>query len=114
MEKLAYLLWNEASGKSGDAFRDELLSGLPRALSEEGASQLKVAVTDSGVAAGEMLHLGAHAPNALVTFWLECVQDRAPAEAILSASCERLAGYLVAESQPLRVDTPPGAKGAKQ
>ncbi len=113
MEKLAYLLWNEASGQSGDAFRDELLSGLPRALSEEGASQLKIAVTDSGVEAGEGLHLGAHAPNALVTFWLECVQDRAAAEAILSACCGRMAGYLVAESQPLRVATPSGGQGQR-
>lgn len=113
MEKLVYLLWNDASGKSADAFRDELLEGLPHALSKEGASQLKVSVTDSGVAAGEALHLGAHAPNALVTFWLECVQDRAPAEDILLTCCDRMAGYLVAESQPLRIHTPPDGQGQR-
>jgi hypothetical protein len=113
MEKLAYLLWNDSPELNADAFRDGLLSALPHALTSEGASQLKISVTDSDVAAGETLHLGAHAPDALITFWLECVQDRAPCEAILSGACDRMAGYLVVESQPLRVATPPEGEGKR-
>ncbi|MFK7898624.1 MAG: hypothetical protein AB8G23_22515 [Myxococcota bacterium] len=113
MEKLAYLVWNDSSNVNADAFRDRLLGNLPDALAREGATQLKISVTDSGVADGEALHLGQHAPQALITFWLECVQDRGPVEAILVGECDRMAGYLVVESQPLRVETPPGGPGQR-
>jgi hypothetical protein len=112
MEKLAYLLWKDAA-TAPDAFRDRLLDRLPPALEGEGALRLKISVTDSAVAAGEKLHLGAHRPDALVTFWLECCQDRAASEAALAAVAERMAGYLVAESHPLRVETPEGGQGAR-
>lgn len=112
MEKLAYLLWNDDDSCDRDAFRDRLLAKLPGPLAEAGATRRKVVVTDSHVAEGEALHLGALAPDALVTFWLDCCQDRAPAEAALATVCDRLAGYLVVESEPLRAETPPdGADG---
>jgi len=113
MEKLAYLLWNDAAELAADAFRDRLLSALPQPLAEQGATQLKVIVTDSDVAEGASLHMGALVPHALVSFWLECIQDRAPAEAILAAACDRMAGYLVVESQPLRSLTPAGGVGKR-
>ena len=112
MEKLAYLLWKDATA-TRDAFRDRLLANLPRNLTEQGASQLKISVTDSDVSDGDGLHLGAHAPDALVTYWLECVQDRGGCEAVLASACDRMAGYLVAESQPLRVATPAGFEGKR-
>lgn len=108
MEKLAYLLWNDDDSLATDAFRDRLIGDLPDALAKEGGHALKICVTDSAVDAGANLHLGALAPQALVTFWLECCQDRAPAEAVLVNACDRLAGYLVVESHPLRVETPDG------
>jgi hypothetical protein len=113
MEKLAYLLWTDDAASGADAFRDRLLASLPDALSQHGASRLKVSVTDSDVAEGVNLHLGAHAPDALVTFWLECCQDRHSAEAVLEAVSGRTAGYLVVESSPLRVDTPAGGIGKR-
>lgn len=113
MEKLAYLLWNDGVADSRDAFRDRLLDRLPGALEAAGAMQRKVCVTDGHVDAGEALHLGARAPDALVTFWLECCQDRAEAEAALAAAAGRLAGYLVVESHPLRFDPPEGAPGQR-
>lgn len=113
MEKLAYLLWNDEPNRSPDGFRDQLLADLPTPLLEAGAGRVKVIATDSAVEAGAALHLGAHRPDALVTFWLECAQDRAPAEAVLVAACDRLAGYLVAESHPLRVATPEGGLGKR-
>lgn len=111
MEKLAYLLWDEAS--AGNALRDRLLATLPRSLADEGASQVKVLVTDSDVEEGENLHMGAQVPHALVSYWLECVQDRGPAEAKIAEVCARSAGYLVVESQPLRAETPAGGIGKR-
>ena len=111
MEKLAYLLWNESS--DADAFRDRLLSELPASLAAAGALRLKVSVTDSDVSAGAALHLGALVPDALVTFWLECCQDRAAAEGALQTVSVRNAGYLVAESHPLRTETPEGGIGQR-
>jgi len=115
VEKLVYLLWNDkpADQRDNDAFRDQLLSTLPDRLMRNGASQLKISVTDLAVAAGESLHLGALSPSAMVSFWLECVHDRAPCEALLTRSSSRLAGYLVVESQPLRTETPVGGVGAR-
>ena len=116
MEKLAYLLWNDDATpmpERGGAFRDRLIGALPDALAKAGATRLKVSVIDGDVAAGEALHLGALAPDALVSFWLECAQDRGPAEAALLGACTRLAGYLVAESHPLRTETPEGGIGQR-
>ncbi len=113
MEKLAYLLWNDGVADSRDAFRDRLLERLPTALDAAGALRVKVCVTDGEVDAGQKLHLGSHAPDALVTFWLECCQDRGEAEVTLAQAAGRLAGYLVAESHPLRIETPEGGEGAR-
>lgn len=121
MEKLAYLLWNEAakdrraapSDAEADRFRDRLLEALPDALAKAGALRLKISVIDGDVAAGAKLHLGALRPDALVSFWLECCQDRGPAEAALAAACGRMAGYLVVESHPLRTRTPEGGIGRR-
>lgn len=113
MEKLAYLLWNEGPNDDVNAFRDALLVALPEPLAERGAVRLKIVVTDADVAEGASLHRGALAPDALVTFWLECIQDRAPAEAVLAGVCDRMAGYLVVESQPLRSETPAEGPGRR-
>lgn len=113
MEKLVYLLWKRPGDSNNDVFRDRLLQSLPAPLARHGAAQLKIAVSDSDVAAGASLHLGAHAPDALVTFWLECIQDRAPAEALVAANAGRHAGYLVVESQALRLVTDPAQRGTR-
>ncbi len=113
MEKLAYLLWNPRPEADADDFRDLLLSSLPDALAAAGALRLSINVIDSDVAAGEKLHLGALRPDALVNFWLECCQDRGPVEALLAAVCERMAGYLVVESHPLRTHAPEGGVGKR-
>jgi hypothetical protein len=113
MEKLVYLLWKRESDPNNDVFRDRMLKSLPDALAGYGASQLKLSVSDSDVAAGASLHLGAEKPDALVTFWLECIQDRGPAEARLAEVAGRQAGYLVVESQALRLATDPAKRGTR-
>lgn len=111
MEKLVYLLWDDetrdvetVAGAAGDAFRIRLLTTLPDSLRERGAAQLKISATDAAVEAGKGLHLGPLEPGALVSFWLECVQERNDCEAILAQCTRKSAGYLVVESQPLRTN----------
>lgn len=113
MEKLAYLLWNDDSKTDKDAFRDRLLAGLPDALEKEDAMRLKISVIDSDVEQGAKLHMGALAPDAFVSFWLECCQDRSGCEAALAKASGRMAGYLVVESHPLRTETPEGGMGQR-
>lgn len=112
MEKLVYLLWREA-GVDPDAFRDRLLGTLPSAPAFAAARPLGISVTDSAVAVGASLHLGAERPDALVTFWLDCARDRAPCETVLAAVADRLAGFLVAESHPLRLDPSSAREGER-
>lgn len=105
MEKLMYMLWDdrEVLGRAHDQLRDDLICQLPKALAQLGAKKLTICVIDSDVAAGEKLHLGPREPHALVTFWLDCVGERAAAEAVLDTIVRNKAGYLVAESQPLKL-----------
>ena len=113
MEKLVYLLWKRGTDPNDDTFRDRLLQDLPPGLSNHGASQVKLCVCDSDVSAGASLHLGAHAPDALLTFWLECIQDRGPAQALIARVSGKYAGYLVVESQALRLKTDPAEQGKR-
>ena len=113
MEKLVYLLWKREADPNNDVFRDRLLSHLSKALGNHGASQLKLSISDSDVVAGASLHMGPHRPDAFVSFWLECIQDRGPAEALIEQVAGRLAGYLVVESQALRLDTDSSRRGTR-
>ena len=115
MEKLVYLLWSQPSrSDSGiNAFREELLKTLPGELHHDGASQLKISVTDSAVESGEKLHIGPLAPDALISFWLECVHERSTCEAAISRCSSRMAGYLVVESQPIRQHSAGDLKGVR-
>src|SRR5690606_26092142 len=111
--KLVYLLWKREADSDNDVLRDRLLAELPGALASHGASGIKLAVSDGDVAAGSALHLGARRPDALLSFWLECIQDRGPAESLVAGLVGRHAGYLVVESQPLRLVTDPRKRGTR-
>lgn len=107
MEKLIYLLWRPDM-RAPDDFRDRLLASVPTRAARHGARRVKVCATDSAVDAGARLHLGPLHPHALVSFWLDAAEDRAPMEALLVPLSARLAGYLVVESEPLRYAGPSG------
>ena len=113
MEKLVYLLWKRDADPNNDVLRDRLLGALPKALAELGATQIKLSISDGDVAAGAGLHMGPERPDALLGFWIECIQDRGPAEAWIRAQTGRHAGYLVVESQPLRLATDPAKSGRR-
>lgn len=101
MEKVAYLLWSPPT-RSPDQFRERLLASVPTQFGRLGARRVKVCVTDSAVDAGAGLHLGAHRPHALVTWWTDSSFDDRGCVDILASVTDRIAGYLVSESEPLR------------
>jgi hypothetical protein len=101
MEKLAYVVWKQGA-EADERFKQRLLEQVAPQLRSH-AGKLRISVVDDDVAAGARLRLGRQNPPkaGLVSFWLEQSQERAEAEAILAAACERMAGYLVVESRPL-------------
>ncbi len=113
MEKLVYLLWRPDADPNNDVFRDRLIGELQEGLAGVGATQIKLSISDGDVASGAALHRGPAHPDALLAFWIECIQDRGPAEAWIRARTGRQTGYLVVESQPLRLATDPARRGTR-
>ncbi len=99
MEKLIYLVWAKP-GTDAEARRRELLTRVQPALLQRGALRLSMDIKDSDA---EIL---APVPwpddelplTAVVSFWMDCHDRRAPFEEILLALGDRVAGYLVTES----------------
>jgi hypothetical protein len=111
MEKLLYPVWKPGT-MSADDFRDTLLTELAPELIELGLRGLRVSVVDSEVepAAGlRQENLGA-AMDAMISVWLDSSVYREPIESAIAARVERLAGYLVTESEPLCSNTAEGAR----
>jgi len=102
VEKLVYLLWKPRA-QADEEFKQTLLDRVAPALGAQGARKLKLSVVDDAVAEGAELRIGPVEPakSALVSFWLEQAQERAPLETAIGEVSERIAGYLVLESRPL-------------
>jgi hypothetical protein len=109
MEKLVYLIFDEADA-SGAALREGLIGKAVPALRQAGARDVTVHVQDEHVAAGTPLRRSDPPIRAMVSFWMEDSDDRAPCEAALAAHGRRLAGWLVVESRPLVHERPTGAR----
>lgn len=107
MEKLVYTL-SASAERSGTDLRRALIDSVAPAVRAAGGSALRVNVADEHVAMGTKVTIARSDPpmRAQFSFWLENADDRIDAEAALSAECDRLAGYLVAESRPV-IHTPP-------
>jgi hypothetical protein len=105
MEKLIYVLWR--GDRDSVDVPGHLREVTGPALVEAGARFVKISVVDSAVAGGAALRIGSQPADkdAVISFWLEESFDRAECEAIVAAAADTIAGYLVAESRPLR--TPP-------
>jgi hypothetical protein len=105
MEKLVYLLWKPGTIQS-QRFATSLRVLAP-ALQAQGASNLCMAFADEDVMPAHKLrivsaeHQG-QPPEALISFWLDSAQRRETAETLLRQNSERMSGYLVTESEPLR------------
>jgi hypothetical protein len=111
MEKLVYLL-NREKAVPGADLRMALVEKAAPALRQAGAHRITVAVDDEDVAQGDGIAIRKSVPpiRALVSFWLENVDDRGPCEDVLSREAESLSGYLVAESRVLLHDPPVGER----
>jgi len=109
MEKLVYLLFQEADA-SGEALRSGLLEKAAPGLRAAGAREITVSVNDEAVAAGTPIRRSDPPIRAMVSFWLQNADDRAPCEQALAAHAQRLAGYLVVESRPLVHEMRPGRR----
>lgn len=102
MEKLVYVLWRKPDA-SPESLRDALRGDVAGALRDAGASRIAVNVVDEDTdhaLRARIVRLDPP-PDALLSFWLETHDDRAPCEAAFALVTARAAGYLVAESVPL-------------
>lgn len=111
MEKLVYVLSHDTAHPGAD-LRTGLLEKAAPALRAAGAERIAVNVNDEDVAAGAKVTIRNHAPavRAMVSFWLDNADDRDPCEQALQPHAEAFAGYLVAESVPLRHSPPTGQR----
>ncbi len=100
MEKLTYLLFEDAD-RSGDDLREALLEKVGPALRGAGGEQIILNVQDEDVSAGQPMRRSDPPIRAMVSFWMQCADDRGPCETALAAQVPRIAGYLVVESRPL-------------
>lgn len=100
MEKLIYAWWGGA--RSSEALRQHFLGELRPRLLALGVERLQFNVCDLDLE-GAVEHMqratGANPkPDGIVSFWVTSAYRRAPAEALLAQSFERIAGYVVTES----------------
>ena len=102
MEKLVYALWR--GDRPEATWSTDLVGRVARDLTQTGVRWLKIEVVDDDVDPGAALRIGSspQPKDAIVSFWLEESHRRSDQEAILAAAADRIAGYLVSESRPLR------------
>mgnify|MGYP001823031476 CR=1 FL=1 len=101
MEKVVTVLWRP-EGVAKQAFADTLLDDVAPRLQERGARGLKICVEDDAVDS-EPLRMNPQPPPkaAMVSYWLECSEDRGPLEELLAEPAADLASFLVVESRPI-------------
>ena len=101
MEKIVTVLW-KPDGVGKQAFADSLLQEVAPAMIGLGARRLKVCVEDDHVD-GDALRMNATPPpkSGMVSYWVECSEDRGPIEAVVAERVATLASFLVVESRPI-------------
>jgi len=103
VEKLVYVVWTDPA-EDPAALGARMRGDLATALRGHGARQLQMNLADEHVAAARKIRMAHTDPpvTGTVSFWLDCADDRESLEKALAGATTRLAGYLVAESVPLR------------
>jgi hypothetical protein len=101
VEKITTLLW-KPDNQPKQSFADALLQRAAPRLQELGARMLKICVEDDHVE-GDALRMNPVGPPkaAMVSYWIECAQDREPFEQVLADASASLASFLVVESTPI-------------
>src|SRR5690606_22429766 len=100
MEKLIYAFWG--GNEPAETLRERCMKDLRPQLTDLGVERLQLNVVDLDLT-GAVQHMqrttGAQRkPDGVISFWLSSAYRRAPAEALIAKSFERIAGYVVAES----------------
>ncbi len=115
MEKVVYVLWRPP-GVGTDEFSHELRGPTAEALLGYGARGLDVNVDDAAVAGSIMRIVATNPPMSAVLFvWLDAGSDafRRPIDDVLAGVADRVAAYLVTESEPLRNTAHPAVAGQR-
>jgi hypothetical protein len=111
MEKILYPVW-KSNELEADDFRDILLQQLAPELLSLGVRGLRISVVDSDVAAAADLRQENSHPvmDAMISVWVDSSVYRQSIEQVIAARVQRMAGYLVTESEPLVSETPAGER----
>ncbi len=106
MEKLVYVLWKPAAVAMSE-FAKELLGPIAARLAKTSAGPCSVLLADQATEAVAKARIQRTTPPiaGLLSCWLHSVDERDAVEQELSAAVERVAGYLVTESVPIRNET---------
>jgi hypothetical protein len=114
VEKLVYVLWRRSDLEPA-AFREALRGEVAERLLALGAPRLTLHLVDEAAAAAAKARLTRLDPplEGAASFWLDTADDRRRFEEALARAAGRMAGYLVAESVPLRREAPEAAAGAR-
>lgn len=114
MEKMLYPVWKNESEPAA-AFNQRLLGEVSRKLIELGVRQLRVNVVDEEVAPAAPLRIIWSQPpvDGLISLWVDTAIFRKPLEEIIGKAVERLAGYLVTESEPIVNTLHPAGEGQR-
>jgi len=115
MEKLVYLLNNHT--KTPESFSEIALDNLADKLKRCGAYHITINVADlnevvTSSAPGRIFGAAWQSLDAVVSFWLDNLDQRRKIELLLSTLCEHFDGYLVTESivQNFAREWPPKAR----
>lgn len=108
VEKLVYVGW-KPNGVALSDFRADLLGPTAEALLACGVRGLTMLLADDAAVQG--LRIAQRDPTVVVSIWLDSALRRAPLEAILTRTMDRLAGWLVLESVPVPNATHPVVLG---
>ena len=109
MEKLLYLLFADAD-HSGDDLRDAVRDVAVPKLREAGATHVRLCVHDSEVQGSNLMTRSDPPIRAMITFWLDAIDNRDACETILAAQVPKIAGFLVTESS---IMVPPRKTGER-
>ena len=98
-----YVLWKRASD-SDAAFVASLRDDVAKRMLDLGTPALSLNLVDDTARSVQQARLTRldPPPSGTLSIWLDAAEDRVPYEALLAPATDRLAGYLVVESVPLR------------
>lgn len=103
MEKFVYLL-DKPEGESIENFRTTVLGAVVETLRAEGGRQITVNIADLGEQVSKVAPQRIIGPGenlgAVIEFWHDCLDRRAPIETCFEGVSDKVIGYLVTESIP--------------